>query len=127
MQLADSENIMRVSSILKELTLTLSISFTVSSDIQDHDSCPLPKSNKASSCRVFHEQERSVIIHDSRGRLGNQMFAYWLLYALKAQFGYQTFIMRRTYEHLHPYFYGLDMEIAEDTLCGFEEMYSIFW
>lgn len=84
------------------------------------------QSTCAQTCVPFDPNAPTVVIRDTQGRLGNQMFAYLLLLSLKMQFGYQPYLTRKGFDHLSPFFDNLDMEVAEDVLCDFEGVYPTF-
>ncbi|XP_059088423.1 uncharacterized protein LOC131884607 isoform X1 [Tigriopus californicus] len=114
--------------LLVLLPLTLA-----SNESQSHSECRKQESQLTDqqstcdrTCVPFDPHAPSVVIRDTQGRLGNQMFAYLLLLSLKLQFGYQPYLTRKGFDHLSPYFENLDMEVAEDVLCDFDDVYPKF-
>ncbi len=85
------------------------------------DTCPASETSPL--CMEFDPTLGTAVIRDSGGRLGNQMFSYMLLAALRIRYGMRPFLTRRMHSLLSPYFHNLDMDVAEDTICDFEDMY----
>ena len=85
----------------------------------DNESCGVIKK----PCKPFNPEDASVIISDSGGRLGNQMFVFLLLTSLKLKYDVQVYMTRRTFEILGPIFEDLNMEVAEDVLCELDVVY----
>ena len=89
--------------------------------IQGKDDC-------ANECLSFDADGKSVIVRDSTGRLGNQMFVVHMLAGLSLKFGYKAFIGRRSGEALDKFFHNVIkyFPIAEDALCQFDDIHSQF-
>lgn len=81
---------------------------------------------KEPSCVPFDPSAKSVIVRDTNGRLGNQLFSLNMVLMLRRRFGFQMYITRRTWEFLSTYFPNVDLPVAEDELCEFERVYPIF-
>ena len=90
---------------------------------REEESCE----TREAKCMPFDPGASSVIIRESGGRLGNQLFCIMMLLSLRLQFGYQPFLGTKTAEVLGPYFGDLGgMRSADDALCGFREAYKEF-
>lgn len=115
----------------------------------DHCSDPdvvVQDSPTPEECINFDSDAKSVLVKESNGRLGNQMFSYAMMLNLKMKFGFQTYITRKTkyvfvlkdvlleFQHLtlfnsdmlKPYFDNLAIPVAEDRLCDFEQVIDHF-
>ena len=55
-------------------------------------------------CLPFDGGGKSVVVRDSTGRLGNQMFVVHMLAALHLKFGYKSYMGRRTGNALNTFF-----------------------
>ena len=96
----------------------------------NEESCSIEKDGcefvTRKECTRFDPTGPSVIIKDSNGRLGNHMFSVMTLVALKLRYGVVPYITKKTHDILGPVFQDLGMDVGEEVLCDFAEIYPKF-
>ena len=80
------------------------------------------------NCTNYNSQSNSIIVRETNGRLGNQMFVINMLAGLHLAFGYRPFIGEKTGKSLSKYFKDFSnlIPIAEENLCEFKHINSKF-
>ena len=77
-------------------------------------------------CAAHDASAATVVIKDSGGRLGNQLFSVVMLISLRLSQGFNAFVTNDTRSIVAPYFVDLGLPVAEEELCGFKETYKQF-
>eukprot|EP00096_Caligus_rogercresseyi_P007243 TRINITY_DN2504_c0_g1_i1.p1 TRINITY_DN2504_c0_g1~~TRINITY_DN2504_c0_g1_i1.p1 ORF type:complete len:419 (+),score=24.23 TRINITY_DN2504_c0_g1_i1:52-1308(+) len=76
------------------------------------------------NCRAHQTEGPTVVVKDTSkdGRLGNALFSYEVLLALKLGHGYEAYMGQRMSRTLSTYFDGLRLPLGSSHLCGFKKL-----
>jgi len=80
----------------------------------------------ANECKNYTAGQPTIIVVDGSGRLGNQIWNYVFMLAVKLKYGYSVYAARHCHDILAPFFKNLTIPIAEDHLCGFDDVQNSY-
>ena len=91
--------------------------------------CNSETESKKPDCKWPESGKPSIVIRGGTGRLGNMLFSYLILVALKMMYGMDPYMPKKKRDLVATYFDETIMEIpeAEANICNFEHDFKIFW